>query len=316
MQSLSDKPLRLRDFIRVGKLYFSVVGYRNEDSIKCFLRYAPGKGGRWKDGEEYKKLSHEEALKIGKRFYNAKEGIFRVYYEELDEVFKPEERLAEAMDNDVRKVVEFFGDLPRAKMGVTGSRLIGLKSDESDVDFVMYGKYWLRGREKIKKGIQQSYLSDLDEETWDFIYRKRKPALSYDAFVCHEKRKFHRAFIGSTYFDLLYVRDYDELNRDVPEEVGEKIGKAKIIAELIDDSLVFDYPAYYPIRHEKIKAVLCFTHTYAGQVFKNEILEAYGQIERIRGSYYLIVGTKREVEDEYIVSRTLLDRLNLRDYLR
>ncbi len=316
MHSSLDKPLRLRDFIRVGDLYFSVVGYRNEKSVKCFLRYAPGKGGRWKNNQEFKKLTHEEAVEIGKRFYSQKEGIFRVDYKLIDEVFKPEERLKDLMDKDVEKVVRFFSGIPVSKMGVTGSRLIGLKGEESDIDFVMYGRYWFKGREKIKKGINRGTLSDLDEDTWDFIYRKRKPPLSFEAFLIHERRKFHRAFIGSTYFDLLYVRDYDELNRNIPEGIGVKKGKEKIVAELIDDSLVFDYPAYYPVKHEKVKAVLCFTHTYAGQVFKNEVLEAYGQIELINNEHYLVVGTKREVEDEYIVSRTLLEREGIGDYLK
>lgn len=316
MPNSSGKPLRLRDFIRVGDLYFSVVGYKNEGSVKCFLRYAPGKGGRWKDNREFKKLTHEEAVEIGRRFYNPKEGIFRVDYELIDEIFKPEERLGDVMDDDVARVVKFFSGIPLDKMGVTGSRLIGLKGEESDVDFVMYGRYWFIGREMIRKGIKRGDLSEPDEDTWDFIYKKRRPPISFEAFLVHERRKFHRAFIGSTYFDLLYVRDYDELERDVPEDVGIKKGKTKIVGEVIDDSLIFDYPAYYPIRHGIIKAVLCFTHTYAGQVFKNEVLEAYGQIELINEDYYLVVGTKREVEDEYIVSKTLLEREGVTDYLK
>lgn len=315
MPSLLDKPLRLRDFVRVGSLFFSVVGYKNEWSVKCFLRYAPGKGGRFLDGVEYKKLSHEEALEVGREYFSPGEGIFRVEYSLIDEVFKPEERLAEVMDEEVRKVVDFFSGIPKSEMGVTGSRLIGLKGNESDVDFVVYGKYWHHAREKIIRGIQRGIISEPDEETWDFIFRKRKPPLTYEAFVEHERRKFHRAFIGSTYFDLLYVRGYDEIHKPIPEEKGEEMGKIKIEAELIDDSDVFDYPACYPVRHEKVKAVLSFTHTYSGQAFRGETIEAVGVLEKIGEDYYLIVGTKREAEDEYIVSKTLLERKGIGDYL-
>lgn len=316
MPSLSGKPLRLRDFIRVGNLYFSVVGYRNNESVKCFLRYAPGRGRRFKDGIEYRKLTHDEALKVGERFFSKAEGVFRVKYPEIDEIFKPEERLSEVIDSEVRRVVDFLSGIPRSEMGVTGSRLIGLKESESDVDFVVYGRHWFVAREKIKKGIESGRLSEPDNDTWDFIYRKRKPPLSYDAFLIHERRKFHRAFIGGTYFDLLYVRGYNELNKDIPEDVGKRLGKLKIVAEVIEDRDVFDYPAYYPVKHERISAVLSFTHTYAGQAFRGEVLEAYGQVEEINGKLYLIVGTKRETEDEYIVSRSLMEREGIRDYLR
>jgi len=313
MPDTSGKPLRLRDFIRVGDLFFSVVGYRNHPHIRCFLRYAPGNGGRFREGKKFRKLGHDDAVKIGEKFFRKEEGIFRVPRDIVDEVFKPEERLGEVMDYEVRKVVSYFEDIPVTNMGVTGSRLIGLRGDESDVDFIIYGRDWFRGREKIKRGIQRGKISEPDDDTWEFIYRKRRPPINFDAFLVHERRKFHRAFIGSTYFDLLYVRGYDELDRNIPETVGRKMGRMRVAAEVKDDRNIFDYPAYYPVKHKEIKAVLSFTHTYAGQAFRGEIIEAFGQVEEIEGKLYLIVGTKRETEDEYVVSRTLLNKLGIQD---
>ncbi len=307
--------MRLRDFIKVGDLFFSVVGYRNHPHVRCFLRYAPGDGKRFRDGKEFRKLSHDDAVRIGRKFFRNNEGIFRVPYDVVDEVFKPEEKLGEIMDSEVKKVVDFFDNIPMANMGVTGSRLIGLKGDESDVDFIIYGKDWFRGREKIRRGIERGKISEPDDDTWEFIYQKRKPPINFNAFLAHERRKFHRAFIGSTYFDLLYVRDYDELEKNIPEVIGRKMGKMKITAEVKDDRDIFDYPAYYPVEHERIKAVLSFTHTYAGQAFRGEVIEAFGQVEEINGNLYLIVGTKRETEEEYIISRTLLNKVRIRDFL-
>ncbi|MEM2727251.1 MAG: DNA polymerase subunit beta, partial [Archaeoglobaceae archaeon] len=119
------RPIRLRDFVRIGDLYFSVLGYKNSEKVKCFLRYAPHeKGDRIKDEKRFKKLSHEEALDhpIAKRYYDS--GIFRIPARDIEEVFKPEERLRDAMDSTVSKIVEFFGSIPLEQMGVTGSRLI------------------------------------------------------------------------------------------------------------------------------------------------------------------------------------------------
>lgn len=308
------KPIRLRDFVRVKDFYFSVVGYRNEEKVKCFLRYVPGEGNRIKDGKKFKKLSSDEA-KSFKEFFDG--NIFRIPLEKVDEVFKPEERLEKVMDGDVKKVIDFFSDLPKDKMGVTGSRLIGLKGKDSDVDFIVYGKHWFLAREKIKKKIELKQISEPDENTWNFIYKKRDVPLPYEIFLVHETRKYHRAFIGSTYFDLLYVRDYDEIEKDVPEDPGKKIGFYEVIAEVSDDSLAFDYPSYYPLKNSEFKAILCFTHSYAGQVFSGEKVYAKGVAEIIDGEKYLVVGTKRETREEFIVSLSLLERSDLyRDFLK
>lgn len=312
MQSM--KPIRLRDFIRVKNYYFSVVGYRNERAVKCFLRYAQHEeGDRVKDGMFFKKLSHEEALCVEefKKYFDGK--IFRIPIDRVNEVFKPEERLFEVMDSEVKKVVQLFSSIPKDKMGVTGSRLIGLEGKNSDVDFVVYGKYWFFARELIRRGIIEGKLSEPDENTWNYIYEKRKVPIPFEIFKVHERRKYHRAYIGSTYFDLLYVRDYDEIKRDIPEEAGIKYGFREVEAELLDDSLIYDYPAYYPVKSAKIKAILCFTHTYVGQALKGEKIFARGVLEKIGDDFYLVVGTSRETQEEFIVSVALIEKEGLKE---
>lgn len=311
------RPIRLRDFIRIGDYYLSVLGYKNSEKVKCFLRYSPDeKGDRLKGEKRFKKLSHEEALShpLAGRYFEG--GIFRIPAKEVEEVYKPEERLREVMDSNVAKIVNFFSSIPMEQMGVTGSRLISLQSDESDVDFIVYGKWWFYAREKLRKGIENKILLDLDESTWELIYRKRKVPIPYELFVSHEKRKFHRAYLGDTYFDLLYVRDYNEIDNGVPEEMGVKIGKRTIEAKVKNDQYIFDYPAYYPLEHEEVCAILCFTHTFAGQAFKGEKVIARGDLEDINGKKYLVVGTKREVEDEFIISIDLMRKegFDLSDY--
>jgi len=310
------RPIRLRDFIRVGENYFSVLGYKNSEKVKCFLRYSPNiKGERVKDGKRFKKLSHEEALAnpVAREFFDGK--IFRVPVKRVEEVFKPEERLKDLRDPEVEKIVEFFSNVPRSEMGVTGSRLIGLKSSESDIDFVVYGKWWYLAREKLKKGLEKGELQDLDNDAWEFIYKKRKIALPFSVFVAQEKRKYHRAFLRDTYFDLLYVRGYEEIDNGIPEEPGKKVAKATILAKVVDDRFIFDYPAFYAL-DRGVKGILCFTHTFVGQAFKCETVVARGELEIIYGDSYLVVGTKREVEDEFILSLDLLEKEGLTEEIK
>lgn len=329
------KPIRLRDFIRVKNYYFSVVGYQNKRDVKCFLRYIPDKrGDRVRtDGERFRKLLHKEAIDYARKnsleYFNGK--IFVVPQKDVTEVFKPEEKVIsikkeinETLEYDkpgsikedvcsikennkngsenLSKIISFFSNIPEKEMGITGSRLIGLEKENSDVDFIIYGKWWREGRAKIISGIKRGKISEPDTDMWNFIYKKRKVNIPYQIFLSHEKRKYHRAVFEDTYFDLLYVRGYSELYKGASEEEGIKKGKKTVSAVLKDDNLTFDYPSFYPLRHNNIEAVLSFTHTYAGQAILGEEIEARGVIEEIQGKKYLIVGTQREVEDEYIVS--------------
>ncbi len=298
--------IRFRDFVRVEDCYFSVVGYRHDDGVRCLLRYVPCRDGDRIDskGRRYRKLSHREALNYFKEFQ--RDGIFIIPHSMIDEIYRPDERLKDVCerDGDVRRVAEFF---KLRRMGVTGSRLIGLKGKDSDIDFVAYGRYNFElGRKKIKKGIETG---TLEKPNLKFVYRRRKVNLPFEVFKVHEERKLNKAVLNGVSFDLLYVRDYNE-KPPIPEGKGKKIGHAIVTAEVKDDRFVFDYPACYFVDHPEIEAILSFTHTFVGQAFNGEVVEAYGVVEEIDGKYYLIVGTLREC-NEYMVSKTLLDLSNL-----
>ncbi len=143
------------------------------------------------------------------------------------------------------------------------------------------------------------------------IYERRKVTLPFEIFRVHEERKFNKAILDGIQFDLLFVRDRE--SSPIPEKKGRKLGIATITARVTDSRLAFDYPACYFVDHPKIEAVLSFTHTFVGQVFDGETIEARGVVEEIDGKLYLIVGTLRETGNEYIVSITLLNKFNLED---
>ncbi len=323
-----SEPIRLRDVVEFRNCYFSVVSYFNDRAVKCLLRYVPEtifrevtgkKPERSKRRKGYVKLDHEEALNFFREY--EKDGIFLLPVKV--KVFKPEAVTPALIKKDetVRKVYEFFSAPVK---GVTGSRLIGLNAPTSDVDFVVYGKWFEIARRELKEGIEKGKLRKLEDDEWKKIYRKRNPPFDFDTFVLHEERKYNRAMVDvcDIYFDLLYVRDYRELHK-YPEFRGKKVGKVVVEGTVTDDSAIFDYPARYPLKDVKIKyistsedvgecevgEVLSFTHTYAGQAFRGERIEAYGVLEvhpessGVAGK--VIVGTRR-VSDEYIISKTLL----------
>jgi len=305
-------PLRLRDFIEDydGWLY-AVSTYDNTDRIGCILRYIPDLRGDRVDrsGTRYRKLDFDPAFQIIKeRKPHYLDVVHRVPQNEVKRIYKPEAELPAiaARDPRVRKLMKIFS-VPASSMGCTGSLLCGLEIETSDIDFIVYGRDWFVARERLISAVENGLLEPMSEELWETVYRKRRPEISFNEFILHEKRKWNRGQIDGTYFDLLYSRGYDEIGTS-PSIKGEVLGPMTIEAHVTDATYAYDNPAVYSVSHEKISRVLSFTHTYSGQALRGEMINARGICERHGNEYWLIVGTTREAKGEYIKSITLLEQ--------
>ncbi len=305
------KPIRLRDFIEDsdGRIY-AVSAYDNDERAGCILRYVPDKNGERisPDGTGYRKYDFEEAFEyIRKNKPEYLDTVHRVPIKDIRRVFKPEEEIGSIClrDKRVEKLIKIFG-VPAGVAGCTGSLLVGLENRESDIDMVVYGHYWFLAQKNLMNAVKKGVMKPLSEELWQKVYNKRIPEIDYETFVIHEKRKWNRGEIDGTYFDLLYTRDYDDLDR-IRISSGKRLGKKIIEAEVKDSSLAFDSPAIYNVDHDEISKVLSFTHTYSGQAFSGEIIEACGYVEDHGNEKWLVIGSTREARGEYIISKTLIE---------
>ena len=330
--------VRIRDFVVTKeKWIFAVVCYEPEEEasdVKCLLRYIPdAEGDRTRTGERFRKLDFAASYEFLRRHRpEYLRGVFQVVPKDaIEEVLRPSSVLpaVAARDERVRKIAEIFseGGIPAEKMGITGSFLCGLQTAHSDIDFVIYGvENFKKAREIVKYATGSGELDELSEEMWRRIYEKRRPSISYDVFKAHEMRKWNRGCVGNTYFDVLFVRDWSEMGgiRDIYKR-GERVCRARISAIVRDATYAFDSPAVYEVETLKgrelralsgcgelkeilsVEKILSFTHTYAGQAFEGEIVEAQGVVERTSdGETRLIVGTTREAHGEWLRSLSLL----------
>lgn len=305
------KPVRLRDFVEDadGCLY-AVSAYDNEDRIGCIMRYAPDDSGERASpsGRRYKKYDFEEAFDyIREHKPGYLDVVHRVPPADIRKVYKPEEEIESVCKRDPRvsKLLDIL-EVPAGQAGCTGSLLVGLENEASDIDMVVYGDEWFSARERLRDAVRHERLKPLSEELWEKVYNKRVPEIDYETFVLHEKRKWNRGEIDGTYFDLLYTRDYGDLGK-IRICKGEVLGRKTIEAEVTDSSLIFDSPAVYSLDHEEISRVLSFTHTYSGQALSGEVIEARGVVEDHGDEKWLVVGTTREARGEYIISKTLIE---------
>ncbi len=303
--------VRLRDFIETGEHWiFSVVDYYCGDGVRCLLRYVPDPGGeRTRDGIRYKKMGFDEAYAfIEKEKPEYLDRVMVVPFADVARHYQPHEGLERIIgfDRRVKKMVDALEGVSYDQMGITGSKLVGLGADTSDVDFVVYGKEWYKAREALQKAIASGKIDGIDEAGWEKIYRKRKPELTFDEFYLHERRKGNRCLLDGVLTDLLFVRSWDQIGPRIG--IGTSLGMETITAKVTDAGFAFDSPAIYEVEHPEIARVLSYTHTYAGQALAGETIEARGKVEEGPGGKVLVVGTSREPKGEWIKSLTLLER--------
>ena len=305
---IRSDPVRIRDFVITKENWiFAVVSYDNKAFIQGFLRYIPDKNGDRvrQDGKRFRKVDFDEAQQLMYKSDMYLNGLCAIPLEDVVELKRPPQCIEHCEDASVLRIVELLEGygIPRRHMGVTGSRLVGLAAESSDIDFVLYGKpSFERGRAALRDAVECGLLPPIDNRVWQQIYQKRCPELTFEEFVLHEQRKWNRGLIGKTYFDLLFVRGLDEI---VAEPRGIDDGFATIRAVVTNACYAFDSPAIYEIEHETVKKVLSYTHTYAGQANEGEVIEARGTCNEA-GLTRLIVGTTRAARGEWIKSCTLL----------
>ncbi len=299
---------RLRDFIITHDDWiFAVADYCHVEGIRSILRYVPDPEGKRGAGKKYRKLDFDAAFVFMKKERPAwVKDVHIVPWDSVKQILAPNERLPSLMkkNSKVRAIVNTLKAIPTDKMGVTGSLLAGLENESSDIDFIVYGSSWFKARDIIALvKMEKNTITEISDEMWHEIYRKRKPELSFDEFLRHELRKGNRGMVGGTYFDLLYVRDWKDI---VPCLRGRDVGYETIEATVINTDFSFDSPAIYKIDHPEISYVLSYTHTYAGQALAGERIEARGVVEIVGNMKRLVVGTTREPKGEWIRSLTLL----------
>jgi len=306
---------RIRDFFitRQGWI-FAVADYSHPHGLRSLLRYIPDPAGeRQREGRRYRKLDFDDAFIFLRR--ERPEWVLDLHTvpdEEVVHIFQPAQGLdaVAGQDERVAKIAAILedGGVPRQQMGITGSMLIGLHGPASDIDFVVYGPHWWLARRILEKAKSQGRIDDLDEATWKKIYQKRKPEIGFDEFMLHEKRKGNRGMVDGTYFDLLFTRDWSQIQIEkAHSSPGKVVGEGRISAQVVDADFAFDSPAIFKLDHPQVKEIFCYSHTYAGQALPREVIEAKGVLEETAQGLRLVVGTTREARGEWIRSLSLLE---------
>lgn len=300
-----------KDFIETAdRLIFALVAPGLEEGkVLCFLRYVHQPSG-WKKvtteqanallQQQYPAYLHYSPMLDAKLHAVATDKIIKHHQPQLRLQQLMQAKPHDAVERDLFHLVELFQQhgLDLAHIGVTGSVLIGVQNQYSDLDLVCYSRaVFHQCRALTQQLIEQGLLQDLNNEDWQDSYQRRSCALSFADYVGHERRKGNKAMINGRKFDLNFIDHAANENTVNYQKCGAIVVQCKVI----DDTYGFDYPAEFKIDHDDIDAIVSFTATYTGQAINGETVEVSGILEQsAQGVKRIVVGSSREAHGEYI----------------
>ncbi|MBU7014743.1 MAG: hypothetical protein HXS52_06120 [Theionarchaea archaeon] len=295
------------DFLEtVESLIFDVKGVCHPpDRVISFVRYIPtADGEREKAGRSYQKVYElEERFRIlRERFphYVYFDPVFNrelqgVSLSDISRVYKPEEKLREILENTregtekkVRSLVEVLG-IPMEKIGVSGSILVGLDTQDSDLDIMVYGEKYCRkayaalGRLR-EDGVVQSFDAEGAREKALFRWGS-----AGEATVELERKKVTQGlFEGREYF-FRFLKVEEMPYGDI---VYHPLYKTHVTACISDDSDRIFTPCVYGVRGCSVSGVTRLVSPrgrFCEQASQGEVVRARGTLEKVeeRGNVFL-----------------------------
>ena len=290
------------------------MSYQAQDGkVGCFLRYV-------RQGSECRKVTTNEANSLIEKSYPQ----YLYHSQQFDAHFHavkpiaiikhhlPElalQKLILSLPNDeleerLQELIAILrqGNINDKFLGITGSVLLAQQAETSDIDIVAYGRdAFHQLRKVVQQEISNGKLSLLDNDMMRNNFERRAGELSFEEFGWHENRKFNKAVINGSKFDIgMVCIKEDTIESNLRE--FEKRGRITLRAKVTDDALAFDFPARYIIENKLISEVVVYTNTYVGQAQLGESIEVSGTVECEISTEKcrLIVGSSREAVGEYI----------------
>ena len=326
-------------------LIFDVKGVLHPKDRKiCFIRFYPDpEGDRIRNGKRYKKLYD---LKERYSFLREKFPKYLFFSKELDlelqgvkpqdikKIYTPREHFKSLtekqkltlLEQNSKGLCEFLisnGEIPENSIGVTGSSMVGLTKDDSDIDLVIYGtRTSLKFQEKLTTIFNKSInfrLYNLDEFKAHYNWRVGGSNLSFNDFLKSEQRKLHQGKYCNFDFFIRYIKSPEDWKGDFYDFTFKNYGRIKIKAEITDSTDSIFTPCSYKINilkvldssqlHKKfdksrLKEVNSFRGRFCEHALKGEKVDVEGKLEKViyKGSeHFFRILLEDQINDKMIV---------------
>jgi predicted nucleotidyltransferase len=324
--------------------FFAVKGLEHPpDRWIAVLRYVPDpeRGDRKKKNIRYRRLYHfdEQAqlIREAQPQYMAFDTMLQTTLQSVPKslvrrVYDPGRKLEELFRSGAESKIEedagaFAGLLQREasvrapSLGITGSLLIGLHTEHSDLDMVVFGthpcKRVYRALRRLLDGSWNPDLRRLNAGEIQDLYASRAAdaCMSFNDFAGMEKRKVNQgSFRDRTYF-IRFVKELHEAGGSYGDLQYAPLKRAKITARIADDQESIFTPCRYLISDvcnadnsplPNVNEIVSFRGRFCEQARVGEFVVAAGTLERVqdhRGDAWhrLLLGNSRE--DTMVVRR-------------
>ncbi len=305
-----------------NNLIFDVKGLLHPIDRKiCFLRFYPNKDGdRIRNNVIYKKVYN-----LNERYSILREKFpkYLFFSEELDlelqgvrnkdikkiytprEYFKKicEKKHLSYLEKCSKELCELFitgGGVLENSIGITGSQMVGLDIESSDIDIIIYGtQLSLEFQNNLKMILNSSKNCrkyNLEEYGKHYKWRANSSNVSFEDFMRSELRKLHQGKFKGIDFFIRYIKSPEDWCGNFYDYKYKNYGRIKIISEIIDSKDSIFTPYSYKINTIKIVEnnsilkeinvkdiieIASFRARFCEQAIKGETVLVEGKLESV-----------------------------------
>ncbi len=291
-------------YMKLGNIIFYAKGVEHPPGkVIAYPKYVPDERGerRNRRGERFRKLATQhEQLRYLKSccdeylVYDPHIGreVPEIPLSSFDEVYDPIKRARELLASSQgmeKDAAQMITDLGLSDIGVSGSILVRLHNESSDIDLVVYGeengrRVYENLRKRIEEGIEYRRYSEVDSRVL-YERRARETPLSWDDFIKQEKRRVLEGYYREREYSIRLVK----LGEPYGSKVVRRNGKARLVLEVTDDEESIFTPCRYGVRvlkllsgssiGKEVQFIYSLRERFTEIAAEGDVVEARGEVE-------------------------------------
>ncbi|MEM4700343.1 MAG: hypothetical protein QXT74_05275 [Candidatus Nezhaarchaeales archaeon] len=334
--SIREAPIEGYYVETVEGLIFTVKGHVHPpNAIVAFLRYLPSpSGGRARGGRRYARIyDFEEQYRVLREGYPQyvffdevlDEEVQGVPLESVAKVYSPKRRVVEMASSrdeltpierdalDFAELLSREAGVPLESIGVSGSILVGLFTDSSDIDLVVYGRRNCERVHEALRGLREGgRLEGLSVEDAVRLHAARGAGAPLEKYVEQERRKVYQGRFRGREFFVRFVKELSEVGERYGDRRYKSLGGAEVVARVVDASEAMFTPCTYRVREGRVlrgeevevAEVVSFRGQFCDQASEGSLIAARGKLEMVVDKsgevhYRLLLGGR---PGDYLVS--------------